>query len=244
VFARRVLEDSLGPVTKLGVTDALEREPTLDVCRSDEALVLVVGHQSREGAMGSLWFRTDGGWQPPVHVRTPASRFGFTCDGKTATLSWIIGARERLEESAWGASASAPLAVTGNYHVHRLRCSPGGCEHGRAALPLRRFSKKSRYVAGDLGRAMAVMWRSPTGDVRMRVAPLEGLAKAPEVPLFDDVEHDGFDWDLESDPIFGRAGTMVVLVSRQIGVTEDSGIYGFRVDAGGVIAPVGVLPQL
>jgi len=247
VFARRLLpgDAALGPARELGVTDAFEREPTLDVCRSDGALVLVVGHQGREGAIGSLLFRTAAGWQPPVHVRTPASRFGFTCDGETATLSWIIGVKERAEEPAWGASASTSRAVVGSYHVHRLRCSPAGCEHKRAALGLRRFSQTSRYVAGDLGRAMTVMWRSPTGDVRMRVAPLEELAQAHDVPLFDDVEHEGFDWDLESDPIFGRAGSMVVLMSRQIDVSEDqSAIYGFRVDASGSITPVGVAPAL
>jgi hypothetical protein len=246
IFARKLLsgDAALGPTVELGVTEPLEREPTLDVCRSDRALVLVVGHQGNEGAMGSLVFRTSHGWQPPVHIRTPASRFGFTCDGESATLSWIIGAQERPEEPAWGASASAAVPVVGSYHVHRLRCAPKGCTHDRAALGLRRFSRSSRYVAGDLGSAMAVMWRSPTGDLRMRVAPLEGLARAADVPLFDDVEHEGFDWDLESDPIFGRAGSMVVLMSRQIETSEDSAIYGFRVDAGGRIAPVGVAPAL
>jgi hypothetical protein len=74
----------------------------------------------------------------------------------------------------------------------------------------------------------------------MRLAPLRELADAPETPLFDDVEHDGFGWDLEGDPIFGRADKVLVLLSRQIGDSDESATYGVVIDATGNVAPLAV----
>ena len=138
------------------------------------------------------------------------------------------------------AETEADLPVGGRYSVHRLRCGGGDCKHDHAEIPLRRFSRTSRYVAGDAGDAMMVIWRSSLGDVRMKVAPLFELAEAPARSVFDDVEHEGFGWDLERDPIIGRAGNVLVLLSRQIGTSADSATYGFLVRDDGELAPIEV----
>ena len=245
VFARRANAqgEPLGPLRDLGETLALNK-PTLDVCRSERSLVVMfVGSRKRNSALATVLFRTSHGWQEPIHIRLGAGRFGFTCRGEGATLSWIRSIDEQPAPDAWsdahaGASDRAP--VRGRYEVHRLRCSAEGCGHGRAVVSLHRYSLSSRYVAGDLGDAMVVLWRSAMGDIRMRLAPLEALSSSDEIPLFDDVEHDGFGWDLERDPIFGRAGGVLVLLSQQIGTSDASATYGVRIDAKGNVAPVNV----
>lgn len=254
VFSRQVLPDdesqALGSERDLGLTVGLGDKPSMDVCRSERSLVLIfVGKRKRNSALATVVFRTPRGWQEPIHLRLGAGRFGVTCRGEGATISWIRSIDEEPAPDKWtqahmsergenGGGDRAP--VRGRYEVHRLRCSADGCDHGRAVLLLHRYSLSSRYVAGDLGDAMVVLWRSAMGDVRMRLAPLEQLAASDEIPLFDDVEHDGFGWDLERDPIFGRSGGVLVLLSRQIGTSEASATYGVRIDAQGGVSPVSV----
>ena len=242
--ARRVLAGSepLGPVRELGETMSLGDHPTLEICRTDRSLaLLVVGRRHRDGAVASLVFRGERGWNEPIHVRLGAGRFGFTCQGGGATLSWIKALEEQEIEGELGASSDGEGApVRGRYAVYRLRCTNETCERGRAVVMLTRHHRASRYVAGALGESTVVMWRSPLGDVRMRLAPLDQLPAAPEVALFDDIEHDGFGWDLERDPIFGRAGNMLVLVSRQVGTSDETATYGLVVDGEGGVTPVSI----
>jgi hypothetical protein len=245
VKARRVLpgDTPLGEVVELGVTPRLPGVPSLEVCRTSEALVILVGaaREGAEGVVGTLFFRDDGGWQASVDVTLPSARFGFTCQGQTATLSSIAGLEEQPDLGLLGeVETEDELPVFGSYTVRRLRCRSGLCQERRAKIPLVRHTRASRYVAGDVGDKMVVLWRSPLGDVRMKLGALEALDRAPEVSIFDDVEHGGFDWDLERDPIVGRAGSVLVLVSRQIGDTTDSATYGFRIAADGTVAPIAV----
>ena len=229
--------EPLGAPATIGGIESPTNRFGFDLCRTDKALALLTAYARGEQVAGMLSFRTaPGGWRAPQSVLLGARRFGFTCRDDTATFSWIVALRETPEDGWVGAlidGVDAPLR--GSYKVHRLRCAPRGCEHRTAVLSLRRYSKNSRYVAGDVGDAMLVLWRSPLGDVRMRLAPLEDLAAAPDVPLFDDVEHDGFGWDLERDPIFGRADKVLMLLSRQLGEGEESATYGVVIDAQGKV---------
>jgi hypothetical protein len=171
-----------------------------------------------------------------------SAQTGFTCEQEQATLSWIGGQDDWLPaDEAPSPSGDEPRPVQGHYQVHRLRCDPASCEHRRAVVMLRRYSHESRYVAGDLGASMVVLWRSPLGDVRMRLAPLEKLSTAPEIPLFDDVDHDGFGWDLERHPIFGRGEAVIVLLGTPTAETAEPSTYGLRIDAAGNAGPVTVV---
>lgn len=231
---------TLGAAEAIGEITSPEQSPDFELCRTKDALALMVhGRRSRAGLQAQLYFRTHEGWHDPVPVHVNARRAGFTCQGATATLSWIWGAEEKPigEVTPWDTELPP---VEGLYHVERLRCRPEGCQRDGADLKLKRFNKRSRYVAGDLGASTVVMWRSPKGDVRMKVAPLAQLATTDSTPLFDDTEHDGFGWDLERDPIFGRAGTMVVLASRQADEGIETETYAVVVDGRGKVRPVEV----
>jgi hypothetical protein len=241
LLTRRLARDELGPPVEIAEIEGA-KPPALELCRTQDLLaILALTEHGDQGARGVILLRGSD-WHPPHPVHVGSARFGFTCQGETATLSWIVGRDEIADEppGSWDDREESP--VKGRYEVHRLRCDARGCDHDEVTLPLRRFGKSSRYVAGDLGQATVVMYRSPLGDVRMRVAPLAELPEARDVPLFDDPEHDGFGWDLERDPIFGRAGGMVVLVSRQIESREDTAVFAFRVDGRGVVTPVDVAP--
>ncbi|MBW2528016.1 MAG: hypothetical protein JRI23_27795 [Deltaproteobacteria bacterium] len=247
LFAQPVLRAGAlhGPIHELGTTEPLAGKPEFDMCRTADALVLLVtGTREDRALRGSLVFRTSDRWQPPVGLRIGSGRYGFTCQDSRATLSWITGVDEQYagEHADPRRLAEAPetLPVRGRYQVSRLRCTAERCERHRAAIELERHSRDSRYVAGDLGDSMVVLWRSKLGDVRMRLAPLEELPSAPDVPLFDDLEHGGFGWDLERDPIFGRSGAVLVLVSAQVAELEESWTFGIRLDAAGQATAVEV----
>lgn len=244
VMARRALDgdEPLGERVDIGLTPPLTQPPSIELCRTDEVLALLVGANDNKGGIdAALLFRDAAGWKTPTEVRLDTMRFGFTCRGDTATLSWIVGVEELPDLSFLGeVDTEASLPVGGRYSVHRLRCADGHCKHDQTMLPLRRFSKSSRYVAGDAGDAMIVLWRSVLGDVRLKFGALEALADAPERAVFDDVEHDGFGWDLEGDPIIGRSGSVLVLLSRQIDTKLESSTYGFVIDPGGAVSPMEV----
>ncbi|RLB63656.1 MAG: hypothetical protein DRI90_06340 [Deltaproteobacteria bacterium] len=259
IYARQVLgeERPLGPLVEIGDTPPMVGSPSMNTCRTESALVMLVGGLPRgaslrgkarwaamrdrdPGAVATLMFRTAEGWQRPVSVRL-GPRAGLTCQGETATLSWVGALDERAEPSlaARELTDRESPPVRGRYEIRRLRCAPGHCEHQRAVVMLERYAEKSRFLAGDVGDAAVVFWRSPLGDVRMRIATLDALPSAPSRSLFDDLEHDGFGWDLEQATIFGRGGAVLMLVSAPLG-DEGSATYGLRVTAAGRVTPVRV----
>ncbi len=244
VLTQRVREGepALGERVSLGTTPRLRGTPSLEICRTSRRIALLVGGSDGRGGVNAvLAFRDESGWSPTTEVRMGTAQFGFTCRDEVATLSWIVGAEELPDLSFLGeVDTEASLPVAGRYVVHRLRCAAGHCKHDEAAVPLRRFSRTSRYVAGDAGDSMVLLWRSVRGDVRMKVAPIQLLAEAPERSLFDDVEHDGFGWDLDGDPIIGRAGYVLVMLSRQIGATHEVGTYAFVIYPSGDALPIAV----
>lgn len=251
LFARQALNGSepLGALRELGETLPIAAEPEFDVCRSDRALTLMFGRRQRDSAAVSLFVRGERGWHEPIHVKVGAGTFGLTCRGEGATLSWVRSIHEEPAPDDWSPSQPADrdvrsdgdrAPVRGRYAVHRMRCNADGCQHARSVVSLHRYALSSRYVAGDLGDTTVVLWRSALGDIRMRLAPLEALPEAPEVALFDDVEHDGFGWDLERDPIIGRGDAVLVLLSQQVGTSDVSATYGVRIRADGSVEPVEV----
>ena len=235
----------LGLARQLVITPPLPAAPKIDVCRTDKLLALMVaGRIDRKRTVASLVLRSGRQWQAPYDM-TVGTRFGFTCQGDGASLSWAQAKAERDAPELRTAPSDAKQAppVSGSYSVHRLDCRRGQCQLDHKYVQLQRYSRNSRYVAGALGRSMLLMWRSPLGDIRMRIAPLDKLPQEPDTPLFDDSDHGGFGWDLERDPIFGRAGHVLLLLSRQVGQSNKTATYGVRIDAAGKAYPLNVVQR-
>jgi len=223
----------LGPTRELGTTGRLRGHPQFEACRTDESLVLVIRGQP-EGYLVDLAvvFRVGGKWHPPRRVQVDSDWYGMTCYGRTASLSWI----EASEERAFKRPAAVGSAVAGVYGINRIRCTSSGCQHERADVSLQRHSRASRYAVGDLGKAMAILWRSPLGDVRMRLGPLDQLATITDIPLFDDVDHGGFAWELGWGAIFARTGRGILLA--QAPLDGSTATYALRFDATQKVTPV------
>lgn len=139
----------------------------------------------------------------PILPRRP-----LTCDDDGGTLWW----RETSD-------AGEVIA--------RLRCTPSGCREDRARLD--GLDVKSWWLATGLGEQVLAVWQTSLGDVRLRLAPLDALATAPDRALLDSQHHEGPDTqDLEA---FVTAGGVVFLF-------RDQGPRGFRIGVGGEVEPL------
>lgn len=75
------------------------------------------------------------------------------------------------------------------FEVHRIQCSPEGCRDNSALVP--RLDERPLVVAfGE--RVLLLRRSSASGGLRLRIAPLAGLASAPERVVVDDAADGGF----------------------------------------------------
>jgi hypothetical protein len=242
VVARELGADTLGPPEVLiaGLTPDVAQ--SLQMCGFAKALTLVFVAGPAPGRDVTLLFGRDGRWSKPVTHPIATRGFGLTCTEQRTHLSWIQTTSE--EPLRDGSAPGAP--IRGRYVVQRLRCTPAGCQPQRVELELERHSRTSRYAIVDLDDSMAIVWRSPLGDVRMRLGPLEALASTPTRALFDDAARGGFDWDRERGGLFAR-GPRALMVLRRAVRGDGLESYGLVVDATGaarmVTANDGASPQ-
>jgi hypothetical protein len=228
-------QTELGAPLRVGPTGPLGADLALEACRTESMLaVLARGRAEGYSTRVALAFRDERGWSEPEQATVPSDWFGLTCHARTASLSWIDAQHEQRLDP--GTRPGSP--VRGTYRVHRIRCHAGGCRHQHAELELTRHSRASRYVVGDLGEAVMVLWRSPLGDVRARVAPLDRLAEAPDAALFDDEQHGGFAWELGRGAVFARQRSAVVVLKAPRG--DGFALFGLRIDHDGSAEPVEV----
>ncbi len=142
----------------------------------------------------------------PKLVRRPLS-----CRGEVGTLSW----REP------GGNAD---------RIVQWRCTPKAC--AQRAVRLSGLDVQAWWIAaslyGDSGReTMLLVWRSTSGEVRMRLAPFDELQQARDIPLLDSKKYGGPDTH-ELQAFVGQSA--VVLMFRGIGY------HALRIDAGGKLS--------
>jgi len=164
-----------------------------------------------------------------VRATVPSRWFGFTCHRDHGDLTWI---------DAEGEERTPRGSVRGNYRVTRMRCRRSGCKLERAVVALERHRRASRYFAASLGDALAVLWRSPLGDIRLRIAEPKALATAKEVSLFDDAEHGGFDFDDGNTELFVRGDIGYLLVERETAARKRA-VHAFSIDPRGAVTALG-----
>jgi len=233
VAERPERDEPLGPRTEIGPLGSLDAEVELEGCRTAEALVVLVrGAPKGFHTDAAVAFRTADGWHTTVQVAVGSDSLGLTCYGPTASLSFVDTLGE--EPLAEGSAPGSP--IVGRYAIDRTQCTSAGCTHQRSVVRLERFSRPSRYVLADLGRSVAVLWRSPLGDVRLRLGALETIDSAGDRTLFDDERHGGFAWELARGTVFARAGRAVLLAKT----SPEAGdlTYALRLDASGELVPI------
>ncbi|MBX3260625.1 MAG: hypothetical protein KF782_13110 [Labilithrix sp.] len=205
----------LGPGVELGAIDKLGALESLEGCRTREAFFVLA-----YGSMGSA-IAIDSGdrWSPLV----PAGDGAFGCSGKEA---FLLDQRVRA-----GGTGSISLE----------RCTAAGCEkhevdlddvfqHNVELLP------KFAPLALPLDGKLLLVWRAGRrGGLRMRLAPIEHIASAEDVVLFDDRIQDGRVSErstLLEIRGWSREGRAVVLV----GTT--AGVWALGVDGDGKVTPI------
>jgi hypothetical protein len=233
--ARRLQAEGelLGPSQEVGRLGPVSPQPSFEGCRTAEALVVLVrGEPTGYHTDAAVALRTAEGWHPPMAVGVESDSLGLTCYGRTASLSFV----DALSEQPLAAPAGDGAPVEGVYALDRTQCTIDGCTHQRSEIALERLSRSSRYVLADLGGSVAVLWRSPLGDVRLRLGPLETIDQQADQPLFDDEPHGGFAWELGRGAVFAREGHALLLART----TPEQGdfSYALTLDATGALLPV------
>jgi hypothetical protein len=229
VHARRVLDDDV-PATEersLGtVRDASVRGEVMHACMGGEgALHLLVRADGGDRIATSL----NGAWSD---LRTlHASGGTLSCAGATAYL-----ARATLD-------ADDERGVTGAFALET--CGADGCALEsadaeslfRRDAPAARPARPSDVAIAELGGKLLVVWRSPEGAMRMRLAPVRGLATANDQVVFDDRIRDGRverESTLVGMRLFSRPGFAIALIATT------NGVHALRIDATGAVSRVAI----
>jgi hypothetical protein len=237
LFARDAARDGpLGDPVPLGELEAGAHE--LAACATGEATIARVrsyqsdragrhGNQSASsfafhdpaaapdgaaGAPGSAWATA------PRAVITDSTA-ALTCRAREATLTWLDGDG-----------------------IAQARCSPDACTDRTSGALARPWTHMQPLLAADLdGKALLVGITDGSGpfseklvhSVRMRLAPLDEIAQAPDIVLWGDAAHEGAaPTALRLVPAEGAA---LVIVT-----TEDGANRAIRIDPGGQFEPVQV----
>jgi len=175
--------------------------PELAACRSETSLVVRVRSYDDDAGLRRAWdtvaLRTGTTWERvPEEVAVQADA-DFTCRGREATFTW-------LERDT----------------IHQARCTPAGCKtEASDPLALPWDSGRPHRVSDLDGKAILVgigMTAGPIAagsvkTVRMRVAEVSEIAKAPDIVLLGDPAHDGV--DVTDVHLYVRRAAALVLVT-------------------------------
>jgi hypothetical protein len=112
--------------------------------------------------------------------------------------------------------------------VTQLRCTPEGCSRKRGTVRLNAI--KAMWMVTDLDGKVLMLWRSPLGALRSRLAPIEELAQTEDVIVFDDPDYGGP--KTGSLQFFSDGKTALVLFT---GI----GLHGLRLASDGSYGVVG-----
>ena len=205
----------LGAVVELGTLDGLGSIDSFEGCRSRDAFFLLVNGTS--GA--AIAFDTGDRWSPLV----PAGDGMFYCSGKEAFLL-----QQRVRSGGTGA-------------VSLERCTAAGCQRHGVDLDdvfQQNVELLPKYapLALPLDGKLLLVWRAgQRGGVRMRLAPIEHIAAADDVVVFDDRIQDG-QVSERSNVLeirgWSREGRAVVFLSTT------SGVWALGIDGDGKVTPI------
>jgi hypothetical protein len=200
-----------------------DEPPHITGCKTKEAMVVRVKGYDHD----FMSFRLGGKWSEPISPELTGGT--LSCSKASATVT-------RVEPA-------------GNDNAHRTsirqaHCTSAGCRTDviRMEQLLHRrieFAPHEGHVdAVDLDGKLLVVWAAgERGGVRMRLGPIETIATAPDVVLYDDMMKDGHVGTLSTLfdlKLFSREGYALLLLSTQ------TGVHGVRIDANGTVAPLSV----
>ncbi|MEO7329882.1 MAG: hypothetical protein ABI193_14990 [Minicystis sp.] len=198
-----------------------DEPPHIAGCRTAEIMAVRVKGYDNE----FLSFLVNGHWSTPVLV--PATGGTLSCRKADAA---ITGVYPSSQDSAWKTT------------VEQRRCTTAGCTDDEIRMEqllsgqLEFSPKEGRAVAADLDGKMLIVWSAgERGGVRMRLAAVDQIVKAPDILLFDDLIKDGKVQNLSTlfdMRLFSREGYAILVLSTV------SGVHAIRIEADGKFAPL------
>jgi hypothetical protein len=203
-------EQEIGPLAQGGTA---EGEPHVRGCMTPSTLVVKVEGRSDE----YLTFLSGGKFTLPVGA--PGRGGVFQCRNNEAVLTQVT--RE--------------MAI-------QARCTAAGCNEATVKMDDivtkdKDLAPREGYLAGaDVDGKLLVLWAAgERGGLRMRLAPVEQIAKSPDVVLFDDLVQDGKPVKMSSIVemrLFARAKFALLLLNTS------AGVHALRIDPSGKTTPV------
>jgi hypothetical protein len=214
----------VGELAEPGLIEGgLDEPPHITGCRTKDAMVVRVKGYDHD----FMSFRLGGKWSEPISPELTGGT--LSCSRSTATVT-------RVEPAANDSSHRTS--------VRQAHCTSAGCRTQvmRMEQLLHRhieFAPHEGHVdAVDLDGNLLVVWAAgERGGVRMRMGPIETIANAPDVILYDDMMKDGRVGTLSTLfdlKLFSREGYALLLLSTQ------TGVHGLRIDSSGKVTPLSV----
>lgn len=209
-----------GGVAPLGEPEPLGPGPVVPApvfvahaCRSQDALVFVTlhAHDHEKDIPTFFSFLLDGGESATVEALSDIYGPELGCRGEAAQLTWLLTKPDGVE-------------------MNQQRCTVQGCTRVRQLLQF----DGSDPLFGTIGDGKTILvWKSPLGDTRMRIAPLEQIGTAPPVVLFDDAAHGGMEV-LQRRLLLRGDHALLVLRTREgaraLRISADGSFVGVRLD--------------
>lgn len=207
LYAMQVTPKGASPLVEVG---ELESGGAISGCRTAETIVARIGVDS-----SMLTFLAGGRWSKPVSAAGSTSGT-FSCRGSEAIFTY-----------EWGPT--------------QARCTAAGCQDqnvDRELLynKLADFAPRDKFFGSvELDGKLLVVWAGGQfAGLRMRLAPIEQIAQAKDIVIFDDRVQDGALKDLSTMfemRLFARDGAAYLLLSTL------AGVHAIRIEPNGTFAP-------
>ncbi|APR84580.1 Hypothetical protein A7982_09929 [Minicystis rosea] len=223
-------EDPMKDATDIGklwdfarVSNYERAEDTIRGCKTKEALAVLVHGNARD----SVSFQVGDRWVSPLQLDGTGGE--LTCRGTEATETRVDPLRGG--DALW------------KEQIRQDRCTPAGCLPRKVGVSdllhgLKELApgNQQALAATDLDGKLLVVWMAgAAGGVRMKLAPIDQIAAAPDTVILDDMTRGGQVQrarQLNDIKLFTRAGYAVLLVGSSVGV------HALRIDADGKVSPI------
>jgi hypothetical protein len=212
----------VGELAEPGLVQGGEDEPPhITGCRTADAMVVRVKGYDHD----FMSFRLGGRWSEPISPELTGGT--LSCNKAAATVTRVEPAPN---DSAYRTS------------IRQAHCTSAGCRTDvmRMEQVLKRHlelaPKEGHVDAVDLDGKLLVVWAAgERGGVRMRLGPIEAIAAAPDVIVYDDMLKDakvGTLSTLFDLKLFSREGYALLLLSTV------TGVHALRIDPSGKVSPL------
>jgi hypothetical protein len=205
------------------IQGGLDEPPHITGCKTAEAMVVRVKGYDND----FMSFRLGGKWTAPVSPEMTGGT--LSCSKSTAAVTRVepAGPNETHKTSIRQVSCTSAGCRTAVVRMQQLL-------HNRLE-----FAPRDNHVdAVDLDGKLLVVWAAgERGGVRMRLAPAESIAAAPDAILYDDAIKDGRVQGLSTFfdlKVFSREGFAVLLLGTV------TGVHALRIDGDGKVTPMTV----